>query len=77
MKPNETFIQWKGTDVCMDFRCECGHANHYDGYFAYNIKCGHCGSVFELGTQVTATKVDNNRPYLEPMQDPEDETTNI
>lgn len=31
------WIQWKGTDVCMDFHCECGEANHYDGYFAYQI----------------------------------------
>lgn len=70
MQPNKTFIQWKGTDVCMDFRCECGHANHYDGYFAYVIKCGHCGSLYELGTQVTATKLNKTDIVaLEPIED--------
>jgi len=69
MKPNETFIQWKGTDVCMDFMCECGEANHYHGYFAYVIKCGHCGNCYELGSQVTATKLkEKNDNALEPWE---------
>lgn len=29
------FIQWKGTDVCMDFHCECGVHMHFDGDFAF------------------------------------------
>lgn len=27
------FIQWKGTDVCMDFHCECGAHCHFDGSY--------------------------------------------
>jgi hypothetical protein len=42
------FIQWKGTDVCMDFHCECGAHNHFDGYFAYAVKCPHCGTIWEM-----------------------------
>lgn len=43
---NDAFIQWKGTDVCMDFRCNCGWHNHYDAYFAYEVECFQCGEVY-------------------------------
>lgn len=42
------FIQWKGTDVCLDFRCECGGTCHFDGYFAYVIECPHCDKRWEM-----------------------------
>jgi hypothetical protein len=42
----------------MDFICpECGHQNHYDGFFAYNIRCAECKSVFEMSTEITVKKV--------------------
>lgn len=36
-EPAECFIQWKNTDVCFDFRCDCGAEGHFDGYFAYQM----------------------------------------
>lgn len=51
------FIQWKGTDVCMDFHCECGQHSHFDGDFAYVVKCMDCGTRYEMGTQVRARKL--------------------
>lgn len=53
-----TFIQWKGTDVCMDWHCPCGTHNHLDSDFAYSIECYKCGTVFEVGSRVAlrATK---------------------
>lgn len=42
------FIQWKGTDVCMDFRCECGVSGHFDGHFAYVVRCPQCGTLWEM-----------------------------
>jgi hypothetical protein len=56
----EMFIQWKNTDLCIDFKCPCGGGGHYDGYFAYYICCPACETVYEMGTQVRATKVDEN-----------------
>ena len=54
----KTFIQWKGTDVCMDMYCpNCNHHNHYDGYFGYFIKCVNCNTVYECGTEITLTKI--------------------
>ena len=41
------WIQWKGTDVCMDVHCACGEHTHIDSSFTYHIKCGKCGQVYE------------------------------
>lgn len=45
--PNAS-IQWKGTDVCLDFRCECGFRGHFDGEFAYHLKCEGCGRTWTM-----------------------------
>jgi len=55
------FLQWKGTDVCLDFDCRCGASGHLDGYFAYAVRCTACGTVYELGTQVIAKAVDADK----------------
>lgn len=52
------FIQWKGTEVCLDFYCPCGIRSHGDGEFAYHVRCPGCDDVFEMGTQVIARRVD-------------------
>jgi hypothetical protein len=52
------FIQWKGTDVCLDFHCPCGADGHFDGYFAYHLRCPACGAVYQLGTQVIAKRLE-------------------
>lgn len=54
-----TFIQWKGTNVCMDFYCECGAHCHFDGYFAYCVKCPHCQTVWEMPCHVFPRKADH------------------
>lgn len=65
--PNGAFIQWKGTDVCMDFDCECGYHNHYDGLFAYEVKCGNCGSVFAPSHMIEMIKIEN--PSDNPLEE--------
>lgn len=65
-KNENNFIQWKATDVCMDFFCECGENNHYEGFFAYYVKCDGCGQVYEMDSAIKMKKVDdNNCPPLE------------
>ena len=44
----EVFIQWKNTDVCFDFYCECGAQGHFDGLFAYAVRCDDCGRAWNL-----------------------------
>lgn len=40
------WVQWKGTAVCMDIHCKCGHPSHIDAEFAYHVKCPKCGTVY-------------------------------
>jgi hypothetical protein len=40
------WIQWKGTNVCMDVYCKCGGQFHIDADFAYHVKCPDCGTVY-------------------------------
>lgn len=55
-EPLSTFIQWKGTDVCMDWFCEEGHQNHIDADFAYEIECETCHKIYETGTMIELKK---------------------
>ncbi len=50
------FVQWKGTDVCMDFHCECGTHCHFDGDFAYTVKCPTCLTVWEMPCYIVPRK---------------------
>lgn len=77
------FIQWKGTDVCMDFHCKCGAHCHFDGDFAYVVKCPHCEAIWEMPCYVTPRKT-NKKTYqgdidmakeLEPDEEYSDEVT--
>ena len=58
----DMFIQWKGTEVCMDFSCACGESYHIDADFTYFLHCRKCDSTYEMGTQVIAKKVDMTLP---------------
>lgn len=46
------WIQWKGTDVCMDVHCVCGEAAHVDAEFAYIFHCKACDRMFAVGQTV-------------------------
>lgn len=46
------WIQWKGTDVCMDLHCKCGAHLHVDTDFFYYFTCGRCGTVYAVGATV-------------------------
>jgi len=58
IKEPYSFIQWKGTDFCMDFHCECGARCHFDGYFAYTVKCPHCGQGYEMPMHLFPIKIE-------------------
>jgi hypothetical protein len=45
---SSVFVQWKGTDVCLDLNCLCGYHGHFDGDFAYFLRCGSCGRTYEM-----------------------------
>ena len=51
------FIQWKGTDVCMDCYCVCGEQFHIDAGFAYAVQCRHCGKRFEMSAMIEMREI--------------------
>jgi hypothetical protein len=57
------WIQWKGTDVCMDIVCSCGASGHIDQDFAYHYKCMSCNKFFDIAG------------YVHLIEVPEDEMT--
>lgn len=52
-----SYVQWKGTNVCMDVHCTCGATYHVDADFAYALKCMECGQVYEMPTYVALMPV--------------------
>lgn len=50
--PARGWIQWKGTDVCMDMVCTCGASGHFDGDFCYYVSCRFCGRQYAVGQNI-------------------------
>lgn len=46
------WIQWKGTNVCVDLHCVCGTLGHVDGDFVYQVKCNDCGQHYAMGMNI-------------------------
>lgn len=57
------FLQYKGTDICMDFRCECGADCHFDGYFAHVVQCPHCQTKWEMPMILFPRKSEPGQSY--------------
>lgn len=50
---SRAWIQWKGTDVCMDVRCErCGMSSHLDSEFAYFVECPGCHTRYACSPNI-------------------------
>ncbi len=58
------FIQWKGTDACFDFHCDCEAHTHFDGFFAYVVKCGACGQRWEMPSLLFPRKAEREGPEV-------------
>jgi hypothetical protein len=50
------FIQWKGTDVCMDVYCLCGQQFHIDATFTYAVQC-RCGKRYEMSSMIEMREI--------------------
>ena len=50
-------VQWKGTDVCMDFDCACGEMFHVDGYFASSVECPECHRMYALDWHINVIEI--------------------
>jgi hypothetical protein len=57
------WIQWKGTDVCMDVFCKCGHSFHIDSDFTYNIECPKCKTIYMCNGHIELIELET-RPEM-------------
>lgn len=63
------WIQWKGTDACIDLHCRCGHHGHYDGDFLYFFECPACKAKYAVGQNVKLiTLTDEQAKFVEEAQ---------
>jgi len=46
------WLQWKGTDACMDVHCICGELSHIDGDFLYAVRCPACKRCYAIDGHV-------------------------
>ncbi len=51
------FLQWKGTEACMDIWCECGSGMHLDAGLVYQLKCMDCGALYLLPSSLPLQKI--------------------
>lgn len=67
----KVFLQWKGTDACFDFYCDCGVQTHFDGYFAYWVRCPACRQEWEMPHHLYPRKGERHRDdcVVEPVLD--------
>lgn len=49
---SKVWVQYQGTDICLDLHCPCGRVSHYDGYGAYAVQCPFCEAMFDLPQSV-------------------------
>ena len=73
MEAPYVFIQWKGTDVCLDFHCVCtaDDSGHFDGYFAYYLRCRQCGRIYEMPSQLSLKEITDAQFKNASIQEPE------
>lgn len=50
------FMQWQGTDICVDIHCKCDHNSHFDGYSFNYFKC-KCGRKYEVSRELNMTEL--------------------
>ena len=42
------WVQWKGTNACIDIHCKCGAHLHADAGFLYYVQCPYCEAIYSV-----------------------------
>lgn len=67
------WIQWKGTEVCIDLHCKCGAHCHFDGGFLYHWKCPHCSAVYMLNGHVEMIELEKEPEHCKTSEKDDDD----
>lgn len=51
------WIQWKGTNVCIDVHCKCGAHLHFDCDFLYHIQCHKCERYYFMNGHIEMIEI--------------------
>jgi hypothetical protein len=73
-RSSEAFIQWKNTDACLDFYCACGIQSHFDGFFAYGLRCWKCGTAWTMPTTLHAVEGEPANDVIQKLEPNPDES---
>jgi hypothetical protein len=57
------WIQWKGTDVCIDIHCQCGELSHFDGEFMYVIQCPYCHRKYMANGHIQLIEIEDHQDH--------------
>lgn len=71
------WVQWKGTNVCMDIHCKCGKMSHVDAEFAYFVKCPYCKTVYMCNGHIELIEVKEEPKRCVVIPDVNDEDDNM
>ncbi len=56
------WIQWKGTDACMDIHCKCGVLSHIDADFLYYVTCPNCDTIYYCNGHIELIEITEEKP---------------
>lgn len=59
------WIQWKGTNVCIDLHCECGAHGHVDAEFLYFVRCEDRETAEQMATHLLEPRVPKQSTLFE------------
>jgi hypothetical protein len=57
------WVQWDGTNVCMDVHCACGYRSHIDAGFAYHVECPKCHRVYFCNGHIELIELEKRPAY--------------
>lgn len=58
------FVQWKNTELSMEFSCPCGLTGYIDDTLCYVVQCPRCDRRFELAPTVLVRPMDDSDPAV-------------
>ncbi len=60
-RPN-TYVQWQGSDLCLDFNCPCGNWGHLDVGFLFALRCASCGRSWRIAPALLVSELKEGDP---------------
>lgn len=53
----KAWIQWKASEVFVDFSCKCGYGNCFNATFFYSVQCPDCKTIYHVNPNIELIEV--------------------